>query len=148
VPSNVHIDAISLNSASELQLSFDITAALPGVGPVDDEDVVVYSGGVFAMVYNGSAAGIASALDLDALQAVPGALLVSFDTSGSVAGVTFDDEDVVSYATGPGTYAMYFDGSASDPVDWPHADLTALPEPSGFAGLTAGVAVLAALVRQ
>jgi hypothetical protein len=33
---------------------------------------VVYSGGVFAMVYDGSAAGVASALDLDAIQPMVG----------------------------------------------------------------------------
>jgi hypothetical protein len=58
----VHIDAISLNSAGDLQLSFDISVTLPGVGAVDDEDVVVWAGGMFAMVFDGSAAGVASSL--------------------------------------------------------------------------------------
>src|SRR5262245_13156852 len=68
VPPNVHIDAISRNSAGELQLSFDISVTLPGVGAVDDEDVVTFAGGTFAMAFDGSAAGVASSLDLDALQ--------------------------------------------------------------------------------
>ena len=144
VPSNAHIDAVSLTAGGALQLSFDITVSLGGVGPVDDEDAVVYlGGGIFAMVYDGSAAGVPTALDLDALQAAPGALLVSFDISGTVPGVTFADEDVVSYAIGPGTYTMYFDGSVSDPVDWPDADLNALPEPARGLGLAAGAALLA-----
>jgi len=147
VPSNVRIDAISRNSSGNLLLSFDISVTLPGVGAVDDEDVVVYSGGTFAMAFNGSAAGVASATDLDALQAVPGALLVSFDTSGSVGGVTFDDEDVLRFDTGASTWSMYFDGSVSDPVNWPKADLVALPEPEYEPAFVAGAALLAAGAR-
>ena len=147
VPANAQIDALSVNAALDPQLSFETSVTLPGVGPVDDEDVVVYTGGAFAMVYDGSAAGIASALDLDAVQPVAAGLLVSFDTTGSIGALTFDDEDVLRYDIGLGTYAMYFDASASDPVDWPRADLSALPEPGLLPSLAAGAALLAHLTR-
>ena len=149
VPAGAHIDALSLNGASEPQLSFSTAVTLPGVGAVEDEDVVVFSGGTFAMVYDGSAAGVASALDVDGIQTVtgPAGWLLSFDTSGTVGGVTFDDEDVIRYDSGLGTYAMYFDASASDPVDWPSADLTALPESGALPALAAGAALLSGLTR-
>jgi hypothetical protein len=149
VPSNARIDAVSLNSGGDLQLSFDISVTLPGVGAVDDEDVVTWSGGVFAMAFDGSAAGVPSALDLDAVQTVtgPAGWLMSFETTGTVGGVTFADEDVIRYDSGLATYAMYFDGSVSDPVDWPRADLNALPEPSLVAALAAGSALLASAKR-
>jgi hypothetical protein len=144
VPANAHIDALSVNGALEPQLSFDTSVTLPGVGAVDDEDIVVYTGGVFVMAYDGSAAGVASALDVDAIQAMtgPAGFLVSFDTSGSIGALTFDDEDVLRFDSGLGTYAMYFNGSISDPADWPRADLSALPEPSLVSALAAGAALL------
>jgi hypothetical protein len=145
IPANAHIDGLSVNAALEPQLSFETSLTLPGVGAVDDEDVVVYSAGTFAMAYDGSAAGLASALDVDAIQAVtgPAGWLLSFDTSGSIGALSFADEDVLRYNSGLGTYAMYFDASLSDPVDWPRADLGALPEPAAGPGLAAGAALLA-----
>jgi hypothetical protein len=150
VPASAQIDAVSANGALEPQLSFETSATLPGVGAVDDEDVVVFSGGVFAMVYDGSAAGVPAALDVDAVEPAtgPAGFLLSFDTSGTVGAVTFDDEDVVRYDSGLGTYAMYTDASLSDPVDWPRADLVALPEPGALPGLAAAAALLAGLRRR
>jgi hypothetical protein len=146
VPANVHIDALSVNAALAPQLSFDTSVTLPGVGAVDDEDIVVFAGGVFTMLYDGSAAGLAGALDVDAIETVagPAGWLLSFDTSGSLGALSFGDEDVIRYDSGLGTYAMYFDASASDPVDWPRVDLTALPEPGVGQGLAAGAALLGA----
>jgi len=145
VPSNAHINGISLDGAGNLQLSFDIATTLPGVGAVANNDVVVYSGGTFASVFKGSAAGVASGVNIDAIHALPaaGALLLSFDVAGTVAGVTFDKADVVSYDTGSGTYSMYFQASLSDPVNWPKANLVALPEPARGPALGAGAALLA-----
>jgi hypothetical protein len=149
IPANAQIDAVSLNGALAPQLSFETSVTLPGVGAIDDEDVVTYSAGTFAMTYDGSSAGVASALDVDALNAVsgPAGFLISFDTSGTVGGVTFGDEDVIRYDSGLGTYAMYFDASASDPTDWPRADLNALPEPDLALAIASGAALLAGLCR-
>ena len=99
--------------------------------------------------YDGSAAGVPSTLDLDGIQAMtgPAGFLVSFDTSGSIGALTFDDEDVLRFDSGLGTYAMYFNGSISDPADWPRADLSALPEPSLVSALAAGAALLAGANR-
>lgn len=149
VPAGAAIDAVSVDSALDLQLSFDTTVALPGSNAVDDEDVVEFSSGAFSLVFDGSAAGVANALDLDAvdLLTAPAGWLISFDTSGNVGGVVFDDEDVLRYDTGTNTYTMYFDASLSDPVDWPAADLVAVPEPATPLGLLAGALVLWACAR-
>jgi hypothetical protein len=153
VPGGARIDALSFAAAAGLLLSFDISVALPVVGAVDDEDVVSFAAGSFAMVFDGSAAGIGSALDIDAFQTVTMALPLeftfSFDTSGSVGGVTFDDEDVLIYNDSSlPTYAMYVDASLADPVDWPPTDLVALPEPATLSGLAAGAALLAGCGRR
>jgi hypothetical protein len=133
----------------DLFFSFDVTVSLPGVGVVDDEDVVRYSGGIYTMAFDGSVAGVPSGVNLDAAHGVtsPPGLLVSFDASGIVGGVYFDDEDVLRYTTGLGTYAMYFDASLSDPVDWPRANLSALPEPDFALAIASGVALLAGARR-
>lgn len=151
IPAGVQIDGLAIAGGSfDMLFSFDMAVTLPGVGVVEDEDVVRYAGGTFSMELDGSAAGIGSALDLDALDYEPlqADYLLSFDTSGVVGGVNFEDEDVIRYDPGLATYTMYFDGSLSDPVDWPAADLVALPEPAILPGLTAGAALLAACRRR
>jgi hypothetical protein len=150
VPAGTRIDALALDSASNLLLSFDTTVLLPGVGFVADEDLVRFAGGIYSMVFDGSAQGIDPALDLDAANMEPGStkLLLSFDGSGTVAGVNFDDEDVLAFDTATLAWAMHFDGSASDPVNWPAADLIALPEPGMGASLTAALSALALLALR
>jgi hypothetical protein len=150
VPSGVGIDAIALDAAESLLLSFDTSVTLPGVGPVADEDLVRFAGGVYAMFYDGSAQGIPPELDLDAanLDVLSGLLLLSFDTTGAIPGLTFDDEDVVSFDTLALSYAMYFDASLSDPVAWPDVDLAAVPEPGLSASFVAGGMALTLLARR
>ena len=88
------------------------------------------------------AAGIVEALDLDAAQHLGGPnWALSFDTSGSVGGIDFDDEDVLEYDGT--TWTVLYDGSAED-ADWAAADLDAvtLPEPGFLLLLTSGLSAL------
>ena len=148
IPAGVAIDASATDPSDRLLLSFDTTVALPGGTTADDEDVVSFASGTYSMVYDGSAHGVAANLDVDAAHWLRGTnlLLLSFDGSGEVGGVAFDDEDVVAYDTVADTYSMYHDGSGSDPDDWPAADLVALPEPSRTHSLGLGALLLAALI--
>ena len=151
VPENARIDAISRNPAGRLLLSFDTTVNLPIVGTVDDEDLVEVVAGGFLMAFDGSANGVPAYLDLDAASRpsdTSSKLLLSFDDSGVIAGISFADEDVLLFDPGLGTWAMFADSSLSDPVDWPAADLVALPEPGAAASLLAGVSLLAGLARR
>jgi hypothetical protein len=151
VPPNTRIDAVSRNPAGALLLSFDTSVVLPLVGPVDDEDLVEVVAGGFAASFDGSANGVPTNLDLDAAsRPADGSalLLLSFDASGVIAGIPFDDEDVLVFDPLGGTWAMFADASLSDPVDWPPADLVALPEPGAAASLFTGAALLGALARR
>jgi hypothetical protein len=127
VPDGAQIDAIGSDGAL-LLLSFDTTIGLPAFAAADD-DAVAFDGaaGTFTKVFDGAAAGVDGALDLDGLHHLSnGHLLVSFDTSGLAGGVPFDDEDVLEY-TGPppGTWEMAYDGTLAD-ADWAAADLDAV----------------------
>lgn len=153
IPPNVRIDAVSYNigSGTGLLLSFDTTLTL-GALTVDDEDFVWWFFGPFPLVvFDGSAQGIAPSLDLDALAigaTAPLTFLLSFDGSGVVAGIPFDDEDVLSFDYATSTWSMYADSSLSDPVDWPPTDLVALPEPGVEISPLAGAVLLAWLARR
>jgi hypothetical protein len=149
LPRGVATDATSL-SPGGLLLSFDTTVDLGGGLVVADEDLVRWNGSSFSLVFDGSAEGIDSALDVDAAQDLGGGVLaMSFDTTGQVGGIVFDDEDVLRF---DGTsWTLEFDASAANP-NWAAADLDAVmvPEPSVgllllFGGL--GLAGLSMLKR-
>lgn len=153
VPANARIDAVSYESSGFfLLLSFDTTVSLPGGVTADDEDLVAWVPGPFyALFFDGSANGVPPGLDLDAASRVtPSAdiQLLSFDGSGVIAGIPFDDEDALLFDPGSSTWLMVADSSLSDPVDWPATDLVALPEPGSQLSLLAGAALLAWLSRR
>ena len=119
VPPGVAVDAIALGSQGELLLSFDNTVKL-GALTVDDEDLVRFENNAFtSLAFDGSAAGIDPALDLDGAYFVQsnGHFLLSFDGSGTVGNpaVAFDDEDVLEYDPNAGTWELIYDGSAQAP---------------------------------
>ncbi|MFK7898569.1 MAG: hypothetical protein AB8G23_22235 [Myxococcota bacterium] len=141
IPSGVTTDAATLN-LSGLLLSFDTTVDLGGGLYAADEDLVLWDGAAFSMAFDGSAAGLDRALDLDAGHALGGdAYLVSFDTSGSVGGIHFQDEDLLRYVGG--TWSLELDASSLD-ADWAAADLDAVqvPEPAFAMGLLLGCMLL------
>ncbi len=144
IPIGVRTDAVSVSSTG-LILSFDTTTSLPGGLVVADEDLVRWSAGTYSLVLDGSTVGVTSNLDIDAVQDLGGgAFAVSFDTTGSLSGIVFGDEDLMRWN---GTsWSLEYDASASD-SDWLAADLNAVvvPEP-GLAGLLlAGSALLTGL---
>lgn len=146
LPRGLEVDAVSVGYDGGLLLSFDADVSLPGALHVADEDLVRWNGSAFSLALDGSAAGMSRALDVDAVDDLgPATFLVSFDTGGSVGGVTFADEDVLRCASG--VWSLERDLSNAD-TDWHAADLDAMsvsvPEP-GIAGATAAGAFLIAV---
>jgi hypothetical protein len=132
VPAGARTDAASI-APGGLLLSFDTTVDLDGVIAAD-EDLVRWDGAAFTLVFDGSAEGLADGLDADAGQDLgSGAFLISFDTSGQIGGVNFDDEDVLRFDGS--AWTLEFDASGAH-ATWAAADLDAVmvPEP-GFGGL-------------
>ena len=123
VPAGANLDAVAVDGGG-LLLSFDIAIDL-GVA-VEAEDLVRFDGTGFSLFFDGSAAGVAPGLNLDAADYLPcnGHLLLSFDGSGSIGGVDFDDEDVLEFDR-VSTWEMAYDGSARD-ARWGDVDLDAV----------------------
>lgn len=91
--------------------SVDTTVALSGGVTATPSDVVSWNGATHALVFDGSAAGIPSGVQIDALGFSNGFVL-SFDTDVSLpGGVTAADEDLVKVISG--NYTVVFDGSAN-----------------------------------
>jgi hypothetical protein len=126
VPGNANVDAMTREWAQgDLLLSFDTTMELAGT-LVEDEDLVRFDGLNFTLFFDGTAVGVPATLDLDAAYLLfNGHLLLSFDGSGTIAGVALDDEDVLEYDPTLGIWELAYDGSAQH-ADWSTADLDAL----------------------
>jgi len=124
IPSGVQIDAIARTADGNLLLSFDSTVIL-GAITADDEDLLRFDG-AFSLFLDASAAGIAPELDLNgAHKLFNGHLLLSFDGSGTVGGVVFNDEDVLEYDPVGVGWELNYDGSAQH-ASWAAVDLDAL----------------------
>ncbi len=131
LPPGAFCDAVTVTSTGVLELSFDTTVSLPGSGgqafTAADEDLVAVQGpALFALVFDGSAAGVPEEADLDGADALSnGNLGLSFDVSGSIDGIDFDDEDVLEYAPDTASWSPLVDSSAED-LRWAAADLDGL----------------------
>lgn len=115
LPNGVMTDAIT-EMAGNLVLSFDVTVALSG-GIAEDEDLVEVAPGGLSLLLDQSARGIDPALDLDGASFSDaddsGLFLVSFDGSGRIDGINFDDEDILEYDLAKDAWRKRLDVSLS-----------------------------------
>ncbi|MBK7948837.1 MAG: PEP-CTERM sorting domain-containing protein [Deltaproteobacteria bacterium] len=91
--------------------SVDTTVALSGGVTATPSDVVSWNGATHALVLDGSAVGIPSGVQIDAIGFSDG-LVLSFDTDVSLpGGLSVADEDLVKVVGS--TWTLVFDGSAN-----------------------------------
>ena len=122
VPPGVAIDGLAEVGPGSFLLSFDTAVTLPGGVVAQDEDVVLASGGAFSIAVDLTGI-VPDGLDLDGLdRSSDGAVwYFSFDGSGRLGGVPFDDEDIVAW---DGAWSLFYDADAVDPA-WAAVDLAA-----------------------
>ncbi|MEQ6901405.1 S8 family serine peptidase [Nocardioides sp. YIM 152588] len=97
LPSKANTDGFSRLDADRFLVSFATNTKVPGLGTVQDEDVLLHDGTGWAVWFDGTAQGLMlSGLDLDALSAVGDELYFSTIGNVRVPGVsgTPDDADV------------------------------------------------------
>ncbi len=124
VPAGTYVDAVA-HDGLHLVLSFDTAVSFAGVF-FDDADLVRYNGVGFVPLFDSKAAGVADGLDLDAARIRPdGMLQLSFDTSGILDGIYFDDEDILGFNPMTSAWSLAYDGSAQH-MAWAASDLDAL----------------------
>lgn len=85
-----------------------------------------------------SSEGVNHSLDIDAAQDLGGGdFLVSFDTTGSIGGLTFADEDVLRFDDA--SWSLEIDSSALNSA-WAAADLNAImvPDPGSASASSPG----------
>ena len=119
LPAGVNVDAVGAEQNGDLLLSFDTTQTLGG-RTLEDCDVVRIDPATFAAsrVYDCRSQGVASGLDLDGVyrKLENGHLLLAFDGSGTLGGVTFGARDVLDFDPASSVYALVYDGAA---LGWP-----------------------------
>jgi hypothetical protein len=122
IPTNAAIDALTATGDGTILLALDIS-----VGAFDDDEVLKIVGNSLQLFLDLPAVGIDRALAIDGLGVNDNGtqLYLSFDGSGAVDGVAFDDEDILLYDLNSQTWTLAYDGSTAAAM-WPSAaDLTA-----------------------
>jgi hypothetical protein len=124
----VRLDAVAPLSANSLLMSFAAPVTLPGLGAIDDSDVVRFdatslgttTAGTFSMWLHGSDVGLSTdGEDIDALALLPdGRVLISTSGWAVVPGLKgVPGRNVLAFtptslgSTTSGTFAYYFDGT-------------------------------------
>lgn len=119
-----NVDGFDWVDSTHFYMSFSSTVTnVPGLGGVQDEDVVYYNNGVWSVFFDGTAQGLTtSAHDLDAINVVGGILYFSTIGNANVGGLpgTADNADIYSW---DGTsFARVWDATADGLPDGANVD--------------------------
>jgi len=111
IPTSANVDGYSAVDATHFYLSFSGATTLPGLGTVQDEDVVYRNGASWQLYFDGSVRGLATT-DLDAIHVDATGLYFSTDTNLNPPGVTgaADDSDIYLW-TGGNSFARVVDAT-------------------------------------
>ena len=113
VPLSANVDGFSRVDANRFYVSFTANTALPGLGTVQDEDVVYWNGSAWSVFFNGTAHGLGQAnQDVDAISVTGGTLYFSTATGAKPAGVSGTGDDADVYSWNGSTMARVWDASA------------------------------------
>ncbi len=111
---SANVDAYDRVDATHYYLSFAANTAVPGIGTVQDEDVVYNNNGVWSVYFDGTAHSMTTnSRDLDAIGVVGGTLYFSTVGNSNPLGVTGTADDADIYSWNGTSYARVWDASAN-----------------------------------
>ncbi|MCI4657995.1 multicopper oxidase family protein [Cryobacterium zhongshanensis] len=115
LPGGANVDGFDRVSPTQFYLSFTDQVTLPGIGIVQDEDVVFFNGSSWSLYFDGSVRGLtgARATDLDAISIVGGQLYFSTDNAAVPPGVTGAGDDADIYSWNGTAFSRVIDASAA-----------------------------------
>ncbi|MCB9155911.1 MAG: multicopper oxidase family protein [Caldilineaceae bacterium] len=125
---NANVDGFERVDATHFYMSFAGQVNVPGIGNVQDEDVVYFNAGAWSLFFDGSAFGLGAGggggFDLDAISIVGGVLYFSTDNNNTPpgAGGGGDDADIYRW-NGGSSYTRMIDASA---LGWSTANVDGL----------------------
>jgi len=104
------VDGFDRVDANHFYMSFTGSVTLPGIGTVQDEDVVFYNAGTWSLFFDGSVNGVTD--NVDAISIAGGTLYFSLsnNTIPPGAGGTGDDADIYRW-NGGSSYTRVMDAS-------------------------------------
>ena len=109
LPGPVDVVAYSLDLGGERLFALDTTTLLPGDVVARRGDVVRYDGTIYSIEFDALSASVQPGVVTDAVSITAGGLLLSFDTSVALPGITVADEDLVRWDGS--SYTLALDGS-------------------------------------
>jgi FtsP/CotA-like multicopper oxidase with cupredoxin domain len=110
-PAGSNVDGLVRISDTDFYASFTNDLTLPGVGAVQNEDVVHFSGGTWSLYFNGTANGL-GASNIDAISIAGGTLYFSTSDTTVPTGVGGVGDDADIYSWNGSTLARVFDATA------------------------------------
>ena len=114
LPSSANVDGLDMTDAKHFYLSFSTDVTLPGLGKVQDEDVVAYNDGTWSVFFDGTSHGLtASGLDIDAISVFGQTLYFSTTASVAPPGVPGAADDADIYVWDGRAMARVWDASAA-----------------------------------
>ncbi|MBC7442051.1 MAG: multicopper oxidase family protein [Ramlibacter sp.] len=115
LPGGANVDGFDRVDATHFYLSFSAAnTTVPGLGAVQDEDVVYYNAGVWSVFFDGTARGLtAASQDLDAISILGGTLYFSTQGNTNPPGVGGVADDADIYSWNGTAYTRVIDASAA-----------------------------------
>ncbi len=133
LPSSADLDGFSRVDATRFYASLSEDTRVPGLGMVQDEDVIFFDGAAWSVWFDGTGQGMTSnAQDLDAISVVGSTLYFSTLGSGRPPGVSGAVDDADVYRWNGRSFARVWDASAAGLGKGADVDGLDLADPSAL----------------
>ncbi|MEQ6901411.1 SdrD B-like domain-containing protein [Nocardioides sp. YIM 152588] len=133
LPAGADTDGFSWLDGTQFYASFAGNTNVPGLGTVQDEDVVLWNGSAWSVSFDGTSHGLGqTGQDVDAVSVVGGVLYFSTVQNTNPAGVGGAPDDSDIYSWDGSTMARVWDASANGVPGGADVDGLDLVDPSHF----------------